>query len=110
MRGTAVTRLLSHGSSNLREVAALNHSSLKRVSASPPAIVMPIKPHDRSIPRMQRLFFMLPTGGPGVALLLLRVALSVLLLHGVLAPLSRVGAHWVLLVPWGSRRRAAWAC
>jgi hypothetical protein len=49
---------------------------------------------------VQRLYSMFPTGRPGVALLLLRVALSVLLLHGVLAPLAKFGAPWILLVPW----------
>ena len=43
---------------------------------------------------------MFPTGSPGVALLLLRVALSVLLLDGVLGPLSRLGSHWVMAAPW----------
>jgi hypothetical protein len=50
--------------------------------------------------RMQRLFSMFPTGSPGVALLLLRVALSVLLLDGVLGPLSTLDSTWVLLAPW----------
>jgi hypothetical protein len=43
---------------------------------------------------------MFPTGKPGVALLLLRFALSVLLLHGVLGPLSKLDSPWVLAAPW----------
>ena len=50
--------------------------------------------------RMQRLFSMFPIGSPGVALLLLRIALSVLLLDGVLPVLSRLGPPWLLLAPW----------
>ena len=50
--------------------------------------------------RMQRLFSMFPNGSPGVALLLLRIALSILLLDGVLGPLSKLDSNWVLLAPW----------
>lgn len=46
---------------------------------------------------VQRLYSMFPTGRPGVALLLLRVALSVLLLGSVLPPLARLGSTWVAL-------------
>jgi hypothetical protein len=49
---------------------------------------------------MQRLFSMFPSGRPGVALLILRGALSVLLLDGVLAPLAKLDLTWVLLAPW----------
>jgi hypothetical protein len=49
---------------------------------------------------MQRLFSAFPTARPGFALFVLRVALSVLLLDGVLGPLDRLGSAWVLLAPW----------
>jgi hypothetical protein len=49
---------------------------------------------------VQRLFSMFPTGGPGVALLLLRISLGMLLLHGVLESLSKLDSHWVLVAPW----------
>jgi hypothetical protein len=48
---------------------------------------------------VQRLYSMFPTGRPGVALLLLRVALSVLLLGSVVSPLARLGSAWFVLVP-----------
>lgn len=54
----------------------------------------------RTINRMQRLFSAFPTGQPGIALFVLRVALSVLLLDGVLGPLGRLDSSWVLLTPW----------
>jgi hypothetical protein len=49
---------------------------------------------------MQRLFSAFPSGRPGVALLVMRVALSVLLLDGVLGPLGKLDSSWVLLAPW----------
>jgi hypothetical protein len=49
---------------------------------------------------MQRLFSMFPSGRPGVALLILRFSLSVLLLDGVLGPLLKLDSTWVLFAPW----------
>jgi len=49
---------------------------------------------------MQRLFSAFPTGRPGAALMILRMALSVLLLDGVLEPLGQLDSRWVLLAPW----------
>jgi hypothetical protein len=40
---------------------------------------------------------MFPTGGPGIALLLLRVALAAMLLHDVLGALASRGSPWVIL-------------
>lgn len=48
---------------------------------------------------MQRLFSAFPFGRPGVALLLLRGALGVLLLDGMLGPLGTLDSIWVLLAP-----------
>ena len=48
---------------------------------------------------MQRLFSMFPMGRPGVALLLVRIALSVMLVEGVWRPLLRLGSPWFLLAP-----------
>lgn len=48
---------------------------------------------------VQRLYSMFPTGRPGVALLLLRVALSVLMLGSVVSPLAKLGSAWLLLAP-----------
>lgn len=45
---------------------------------------------------MQRLFSMFPTGWPGVALLLLRVALAATLLHGVLSLPVNLDSPWIL--------------
>jgi uncharacterized membrane protein YphA (DoxX/SURF4 family) len=45
---------------------------------------------------MQRLFSMFPAGWPGVALLLLRVALSANLVHGFLNVYMKAAAPWVL--------------
>lgn len=49
---------------------------------------------------MQRLFSMFPSGRPGIALLILRVSLSLLLLDGVLEPLGKLDSNWALLAPW----------
>jgi hypothetical protein len=49
---------------------------------------------------MQRLFSTFPGGRPGIALLVLRVALSLLFLDGVLVALGRLDSNWVLLAPW----------
>ncbi len=49
---------------------------------------------------MQRLFFAFPPGRPGLALLLLRAGLSVLLLDGVLGSLARFDSNWILAAPW----------
>lgn len=49
---------------------------------------------------VQRLYSMFPTAAPGVALLLLRVALSLLLLDGVLHPLSALESVWAVAAPW----------
>lgn len=43
---------------------------------------------------------MFPTGRPGIALLLLRMALGVLLLDGVLGPIAKLDSAWLLLAPW----------
>lgn len=43
---------------------------------------------------------MFPTGSPGVALLLLRIALSALLLDGVLPALAKLGPLWLSFGPW----------
>lgn len=48
---------------------------------------------------MQRLFSMFPAGRPGLALLMLRVALAVMLLEGVAGPFIRLGSAWFLLAP-----------
>jgi hypothetical protein len=48
---------------------------------------------------VQRLYSMFPTGRPGVALLLLRAALSVLLLGSAVSPLAKLGSAWFLLAP-----------
>jgi uncharacterized membrane protein YphA (DoxX/SURF4 family) len=45
---------------------------------------------------MQRLFSMFPAGWPGVALLLLRVALSANLVHGVIEVHGNLSAAWVM--------------
>jgi hypothetical protein len=50
--------------------------------------------------RMQRLFSVFPSGSPGVALLILRLALSVLFLDGVLSPLAKLASAWAPLAPW----------
>jgi hypothetical protein len=44
---------------------------------------------------MQRLFSMFPAGWPGVALLLLRVALGINLVHGVLEVLADLQTVWI---------------
>ena len=49
---------------------------------------------------VQRLYSAFPMGRPGAALLVLRVALSVLLLDGVLGPMSTLDSSWVFLAPW----------
>lgn len=50
-------------------------------------------------PPMLRLFSMFPSGRPGVALLLVRVALSILLFDGVASPLLSLGSPWLLAAP-----------
>ena len=50
-----------------------------------------------TMPRMQRLFSMFPVGRPGIALLLLRVALGAMLLVGVPGRLANPDLPWVLL-------------
>jgi hypothetical protein len=49
---------------------------------------------------VQRLYSMFPTGRPGVALLLLRVGMSVWLLDGVGGPVARFAMPWGLLLLW----------
>jgi hypothetical protein len=49
------------------------------------------------MPSMQRLFSMFPTGRPGIALLLLRTALSVMLLEDALGRLANQDSPWLLL-------------
>jgi hypothetical protein len=49
------------------------------------------------MPGMQRLFSMFPTGWPGVALLLLRVALAAMLLPGALGLSANLESPWTLL-------------
>jgi hypothetical protein len=51
---------------------------------------------------MQRLFSMFPAGRPGIALLLLRVALGALLLEGVAGVLANTGLHFVVLALWAA--------
>jgi hypothetical protein len=53
-----------------------------------------------TIIRVQRLYSMFPTGRPGVALLLLRVGMSVWLFDGVGGPVARLAMPWGLLLLW----------
>src|SRR5258706_4249051 len=53
-----------------------------------------------TMPSMQRLFSMFPTGRPGIALLLLRTALSVTLLEDVLGRLAYQNFPWILVPLW----------
>lgn len=48
---------------------------------------------------MQRLYSMFPGGRPGIALLLVRVALGLLLMDGVGGRLVHQGSPWLLLAP-----------
>ena len=48
--------------------------------------------------RMQRLFSIFPRGGPGVAILLLRIALAAALFHGALMRPDYLMPSWVLPV------------
>jgi hypothetical protein len=49
---------------------------------------------------VQRLYSMFPTGRPGVALLLLRIGMSVWLFDGAGGPLARLAMPWGLLLLW----------
>ncbi|GAA0747895.1 hypothetical protein LRH25_22925 [Ideonella azotifigens] len=49
---------------------------------------------------MQRLFSAFPGGPPGVALLIMRIALSVLLLDGALRPPGPFTSGVAMLAPW----------
>jgi hypothetical protein len=48
---------------------------------------------------MQRLFSMFPAGRPGLALLLLRVALAIMLMQGVAGKLWTMGPPWFVAAP-----------
>lgn len=48
------------------------------------------------MPQMQRLFSMFPTGWPGIALLLLRLALAAMLFPGALGLPAHLESFWVL--------------
>ena len=48
---------------------------------------------------MQRLYSMFPGGRPGIALLLMRFALGLLLMDGVGGRLVHQGSPWLLLAP-----------
>ena len=48
---------------------------------------------------MQRLFSMFPLGRPGIALLLMRVALAVMLVDSVARPLIHRDSPWFSLAP-----------
>ena len=50
---------------------------------------------------------MFPTGQPGLALLLVRIALSVMLMEGVSGRLAQLGSPWFLLAP-GTLALALW--
>ena len=49
--------------------------------------------------QVQRLFSMFPRGRPGIALLILRAALAVMLIEGVSGRLLGLGSPWYLLAP-----------
>ena len=46
--------------------------------------------------RMQRLYSMFPTGQPGIALMLLRVALGILLMNSIVEQSVPAAASWIL--------------
>ena len=48
---------------------------------------------------MQRLFSMFPSGRPGVALLIMRVALAVMILNGFIGRLEGLSSWWILAAP-----------
>jgi len=48
---------------------------------------------------MQRLFSMFPAARPGVALLLIRAAVALMMVDGVAKPLLQLGSPWWLLAP-----------
>ena len=77
------------------------HESLERVSAALLGMVFRGVDEGAYDGAVQRLFSMFPTGRAGIALLLLRMALGVLLLDGVLGPLAKLDSAWLLLAPWG---------
>lgn len=43
---------------------------------------------------------MFPAGRPGLALLLMRVALAIMLVEGLSGPIMRLGADWYVLAPF----------
>lgn len=49
---------------------------------------------------MQRLFSAFPAGPPGFALLIMRIALGVLIVHGARWPLGVSSSGWMALAPW----------
>jgi len=52
------------------------------------------------MPRMQRLFSMFPTGWPGLAVLLLRVALCAMLVQSILEIPASSTSPWIILAVW----------
>ena len=55
--------------------------------------------HMPSIAAMQRLFSTFPRGKPGLALLVMRVALAIMVWDGVAGPLFKLGSWWFLAGP-----------
>ena len=49
-------------------------------------------------PAMQRLFSMFPTGRPGIALVLMRLVVTLLLIDSVADLFGRGGPHWLLVL------------
>ena len=86
----------------LRKFTGAGQGSIspERGSVGPAEIMWANRLRSPTMVRVQRLFSMFPTGRPGVALMLLRLALSVLLLDGVLGPLAKLDSIWALLAPW----------
>ena len=52
-----------------------------------------------SLSGVQRLYSMFPTGRPGIALLLVRIALGIMLMDGVTPGLVQMGSFWLLVAP-----------
>jgi hypothetical protein len=51
-------------------------------------------------PGMMRLFAMYPTGRPGIALLLLRISIALVLTQAVAGELAAFAPRWILILPW----------